>query len=332
MEQTQSRSIEGHTELGEHKWWAIPLLIVILVIGGYLRFTHLDWDDYKWIHPDESHMQQMLGKIHTPDSGSFFEDIAIYFDTHRSPLNERNSGDRYSYGTLPLFLVRFTAEGLDQMCDSLHEASLEPSKAFASVQGDVYDRLCHGDRFTGYRSKLVGRLLSATADMGTILVVYFIGRRLGGDLTGLLAANLTAVTAFLIQQAHFFTVDSTMCFFMTVAAYFAVRASRTGEWSSFALAGLSSGLAAACKISGVLVSLMVALAAAVWLWQQEPSRRWWGLWNAILRLAVAGVLCLIAFRVTNPYAFEGPDFFGVEISPEWRANMESLLHVQSSDW
>jgi YYY domain-containing protein len=337
LEQTQSRSIEERVRKGD-VWWAIPLLVVTMVIGGYLRFTGLDWDDYKWIHPDESHMQQMLGKIHTPDSGSFFENIAIYFDTHRSPLNERNSGDRYSYGTLPLFLVRFTAEGLDQaewldqMCDSLRKESSETGEAPTGVRGEVYDLLCSGDRFTGYRSKLVGRLLSATADMGTILVVFFIGRRLGGSLTGVLAANLTAVTAFLIQQAHFFTVDSTMCFFMTLAAYFAVRASRTGEWSSFALAGLSSGLAAACKISGGLVSLMVALAAAVWLWSQTPTRRWWGLWNAILRLTVAGVLCLIAFRVTNPYAFEGPGFFGVKISPEWRANMESLLHVQSSDW
>jgi YYY domain-containing protein len=317
----------------DERWWTSLLLAVILVVGGYLRFTNLDWDNYKWIHPDETHMQQTLSKIHTPDSGSLLEDIAIYFDTHRSPLNVRNQGDRYSYGTLPLFIVRFTAEGLDRACARLVQESLPApdGEAPSDVPGQAYNLLCSAGAFTGYRSKLVGRLLSATADMGTILLAFFIGRRLYGEIAGVLASAFVALTAFLIQQAHFFTVDSTMCFFITLAAYFAVRAGQTGGWGSFALGGLSVGLAAACKVSGVYASLLVALAGIVWLGSLPAPRRRWGVWNALWRLALAGVLCLIAFRIAQPYAFEGPGFFGVKLSPEWLDRLGQIRNEQTGN-
>jgi len=86
------------------------LLASILLVGGYLRFTGLNWDEGQWIHPDEGHMRMTLSAIRMPDS------LSLYFDTHNSPLNVRNSGARYSYGTLPLFLTRLTAEWLDRAC------------------------------------------------------------------------------------------------------------------------------------------------------------------------------------------------------------------------
>jgi YYY domain-containing protein len=319
---------------GDVGCWVPLLLAAILLVGGCLRFTNLDWDNYKWIHPDEAHMQHTLSKIHTPESGSLLRNVAIYFDTHRSPLNVRNQGDRYSYGTLPLFIVRFTAEGLDQVCDQLMMGKALPTsggEASSNGPGQAYKILCSAGQFTGHRSKLVGRLLSATADMGTILAVFLIGRRLYGELTSVLAAAFVALTAFLIQQAHFFTVDSTMCFLITLAAYFTVRASQTGEWGSFALGGLSVGLAAACKVSGVYSSLLIALAGVVWLWTLVPSRRGWGLWNVLARLVLAGVLCLIAFRIAQPYAFEGPGFFGVKLSPEWLDRLGQIRNEQTGE-
>jgi YYY domain-containing protein len=331
LEHVQSKPSESE-RTGE-QWWTPLLLVLVLIIGGYLRFTNLKWDDYKWIHPDETHMQQTLSKIHSPDSGSLLEDIAIYFDTHRSPLNVRNVGDRYSYGTLPLFAVRFTAEGLDHVCNLLMRETLvaPDGESPSSAPGRVYELLCSDGSFTGLRSKLVGRLLSATVDMGTILVAFLIGRRLYGELTGVLAAAFVALTAFLIQQAHFFTVDSMLCFFVTLTAYFAVRASQTGGWGSFALGGLSAGSAAACKVSGVYASLLVALAGGVWLWSLPAAQRRWGLWNLVARLALAGVLCLIAFRVAQPYAFEGPGFFGVKLSPEWLDRLGQIRNEQTGN-
>ena len=42
-------------------------LALIVVTGALFRFKNLAWDDWKWIHPDETHMQQTFSKIHTPD-------------------------------------------------------------------------------------------------------------------------------------------------------------------------------------------------------------------------------------------------------------------------
>ena len=52
-------------------------------------------------------MRIITSAVQMPDS------LSLYFDTHQSPLNPRNQGHTYSYGTLPLFLTRWSAEWLD---------------------------------------------------------------------------------------------------------------------------------------------------------------------------------------------------------------------------
>jgi len=310
---------------------SLLILTAILLVGGYLRFTNLNWDEGLWIHPDEAHMQNTLGAIHTPDS------LSLYFDTHNSPLNVRNNQERrYSYGTLPLFLTRITAEWLDQACDespdilSVAVVSLfvEPLDADSAI-------LCRPGTFTGGRSKQVGRALSGLADLCTLVLVYLIGRRLYGESVGLLAAGLGALTAFSIQQSHFFTVDSMACFFTLLTAYFSVRAGQSGNWANFALAGLATGLSAACKVSAAPAALLVLL-AAVWRWTQSLPCSPAPLFlrspaSLLLRLSLAALLAIIAFRIAQPYAFEGPGFFGLRPSPEWFERLGQIAHEQSGE-
>jgi len=326
---------------------AVLLLTAILVVGGYLRFTGLNWDEGQWIHPDEGHMRIITSAIEMPDR------ISLYFDTHNSPLNCRNSGQVYSYGTLPLFLTRATAEWLDQACGASPSGSSASaaSVAMASLLMGTTDVNCNPGTFTGSRSAQVGRMLSALSDLGTVLLIYLIGRRLYGEAVGLLASALGALTAFCIQQAHFFTVDSMACFFITLAVYFSVRAGQTGSWASFGLAGLATGLAAACKIDGVFAALLVVLAGATLTPALSPGGRGSGVLTpalslggrgggslrsrslllVLLRLVLAGVVCLVAFRVAQPYAFEGPGFFGVRLSPEWFGRLGQIRTEQSGE-
>jgi YYY domain-containing protein len=424
---------------------ALLLLGVILVVAGYLRFTGLNWDEGQYIHPDEGHMRNTLSLISWPD------DLSLYFDTHRSPLNVRNrEGRRYSYGTLPMFVARAAAEWLDGACAS-DPAPLSRAAASALIGSDVSE--CRPGAFTGVYNAVVGRTLSALADLGTLVLIYLIGRRLYGELTGLLAAALGAVTAFMIQQAHFFTVDSMACFFVTLVAYFSVRAAlhrryvgqagaraevsgatrvtastwvtASTHWLDFALAGVSVGLAAACKVSAATAALLVVLAAVQaavttrggrvprrlrpltrdagdseeadpdvggtqapaaeegagdrvpmrlpmrlrtrnrpgqprWArlrpstWAEEGTEgpaatrahapahakppvdpgeagRFRRLWGPALALCLAGALSLVAFRVAQPYAFEGPGFFGVRPSPEWFGRLQEIRLEQSGE-
>ena len=122
---------------------------------------------------------------------------------------------------------------------------------------------------------LAVRLVQGTLGSASAVLVYLIGRRLYGDGVGLLGAVLAAFTAFSVQQAHFFTVDSMSCLFTVLTVYFSVRAGQSGSWVSFGLAGLATGLATACKISSAFAALLVVL-AGLWRWLQvskpkEPS-------------------------------------------------------------
>ncbi len=54
---------------------------------------------------------------------------------------------------------------------------------------------------------------------------------------------------------------------------------------------------------------------------------------ASLRVApavlLAALLSLLAFRVAQPYAFEGPGFFGIQPSPEWFGRLSQISEEQS---
>ena len=316
------------------RFWSFIILVAILLIASYLRFTGLNWDEGQWIHPDEGHMRGTLSSISMPDS------LSLYFDTHNSPLNIRNSGGQYSYGTLPLFLTRLTGEWLDRACG---ESPGRLNAAVVSLLMGPASAECDPGTFTGFRSAQVGRALSALADLGTVLLVYLIGRRLYGEAVGYLAAGLVALTVFSIQQAHFFTVDSMACFFVTLTVYFSVRASQSGSgalslskgWIDFGLAGLATGLATACKIDAALASLLVALAAASHFTFHVSRSRSRSLFivhcSLVLCLVLAGLLALVAFRIAQPYAFEGPGFFGVRPSPEWFGRLSQIRVEQSGE-
>lgn len=305
------------------------IIATVLVAGAYLRLTGLNWDDGHWIHPDEGHMRLVVSSIRVPD------DLSLYFDTSTSPLNPRNNGQQYSYGTLPLFVTRALGEWLDRACGPAPDPL---SAAVASTFVTFPEDGCVPGTFTGaFYSAIPGRLLSALADLGTLLLTYLLGRRLYGDAVGLLAATLAAFTAFMIQQAHFFTVDSTACFFVVLTAYFSVRAGQSPldggpSWAHFGLAGVATGLATASKVSAALAAGLVAL-AGLWWWlrytERESRSILRGLRSVVPRLALAAFLSLLAFRIAQPYAFEGPGIFGVQPSVEWFERLGQIRAEQS---
>ena len=356
-------------------WMRGPLLAVILLLAAGLRFTGLNWDEGQWIHPDEGHMRMITAAIHWP------ADPALYFDAERSPLNSFNQGQAYSYGTLPLFATRLVAEGLDRACGET------PNRLAAAAAGLIAPGAmpCPPGLFTTSLSAVVGRALSALADLGTVWLAYLIGRRLYGDRTGLLAALLAALTAFAIQQAHFYTVDSLAGFFTVLAVYYAVRAACPGghlglrprrrlagapadgdggptegsggpvphategsggpPWAALAMAGLAVGLATACKLSAAPAALFVALAglpvlarasgpgALGWQAARAPSARRLGVRLGLLAagLGLAALMSLLAFRVAQPYAFQGPGFFGLKPYQPWWERMLEIQAEQGGD-
>jgi 4-amino-4-deoxy-L-arabinose transferase-like glycosyltransferase len=173
-------------------WIFDVLVIVVLLAAAYFRFTGSDWGQLNIQHPDENYMVSVTLGIQPVHS------LAEYFNTATSTLNPAVIGQTaYVYGTLPLFIVRFLAEALGKM-DSV---------------------------------TLFGRQMSAVADLGTILLLYFIVKRFYKARVALLAAAFSAVAVMQIQQSHFYTTDNFSTFFMFLTLYVA-SVIATGVWNT----------------------------------------------------------------------------------------------------
>jgi len=359
-------SVEGRTELeagqpGLGQRWRVHwhrfrhsryfvavCLAGILLLGGYFRFTGVNWDDHTHLHPDERHIWMVTISLSLPKS------LGQYFDTARSPLNPYNQGSSFIYGTLPLFLTKALGE---------------------ATSWGAPDRI-----------HLLGRMLAATFDLATVLLMFLIGRKLYDERVGLLSALLSAGLVVHIQQSHFYTVDSFVATFVVLAFYRALWVVERGSWSDFLWLGISYGLAVASKINVALFGLVMALACALrfyrmlsspaelpdargqasavparavsegaggnvmFSWQRMfgklgielqiersgqgagalavavdrrpariPQERTWvnmGLEVAV-KFAFSLLVAIVAFRIVQPYSFQGPGFFGFRLSQAW---------------
>ncbi|MFN2148318.1 MAG: DUF2298 domain-containing protein [Anaerolineales bacterium] len=274
--------------------WVGIALFLILVLGAYLRFTGLNWDEGTHLHPDERFLTLVESAIKLPGS------ISEYFDTAASPLNPYNANYTFFvYGTFPIFLVRYAAEWAGQ---------------------------------TGYdQVQLVGRFLSAGFDLISLLLLFMIGARLYSRKVGLLAAFFGSVSVLLIQHAHFFVVDPIANTFVLAGVLFAVQAMQHGRLRDYLLFGLALGLSVASKISTAPLAGLIALAALVQLWHTPPSDRQRVLTRIVTNLLGAALISLLVFRIFQPYAFSGPGFFGLRPNPNWLANMSEIRGQQAGN-
>ncbi len=158
--------------------------------------------------------------------------------------------------------------------------------------------------YSGYGEiHLVGRTLSALFETLTLVVIFGIGSRLFDRRVGLMAALLGAAAVLPIQQAHFFTVDGFLTFFVALAFYAAVRVVQATELRHWVLFGLAFGMALACKISVWPLGLVLVAAALLRLIRRRRDQAE----QVLACLLLAGLFTFAAFRVFQPYAFAGPN-------------------------
>ncbi len=310
-------------------------LLIILILGGWLRFHGLNWDSGSHLHPDERFLT-MVGSSIRP-----VESVLDYLRTSVSTLNPYIQGyPFYVYGNFPMTATRYAAEWAEGVCG-----------AAAGMTG-ARPAWC-GFNLTGYDGvHWVGRFLSALVDLITVFLTFLLGRRLYGAAAGLFAAALMALAVMPIQQSHFFTMDNWATLFVTAGLYAAVRAATLGDaeprWRLgwYALFGLALGLAVASRVNVALLAPIIGLSAVIWL-ARRSSGQWsvvsdqWvsrsvdqsvsgselvissddrsrrsslvtGLWSAVsgrdleralIGVALAAVVSILTFRLAQPYAF-----------------------------
>ena len=275
------------------------------------------------MHPDERFLTMVETSI-SPVS-SFQE----YFNTDTSSLNPHNILDAngnsifpfFVYGTLPIFIVRYVAEWTGQ---------------------------------TGYNQVfLIGRYLSGVFDIGTIILVFFITRKLfSKQWLPYLAAFLYACSVLPIQISHFFIVDNFTTFFSTLALFAAVNIWKSPKKSDqvqpykvkpiqeifdfwgfkyYAIFAIAFGMALASKVNAGVVVIFLPLAIILndpKILKNTASPKWKKRFH---HLVFAGILSFLVFRSFQPYAFTGPGFFYILPNPKWINNLRELAALSSGD-
>ena len=153
---------------------------------------------------------------------------------------------------------------------------------------------------------LIDRALSASAGTATVLVVFWIGRRIWDASTGLVAAFLLSVAFLHARDSHFGTTDVAMTMLVTLSAGLIVDAHLTRRPGRFALAGLVGGLAAATKYNALLLAVPIVASQVLHVieWPRHRLR-------APLdgRLVLFGAAFVAAFAIGVPFVFFDRDRF-----------------------
>lgn len=313
---------------GSRRWLTGLLLAAILLVGAGLRFVGLNWDQNQHLHPDERFLTMVTDELEWPAT------LAEYWVSATNPLNPYNHEfGTYVYGLLPVIAAKFAGE----------------------LTG-----------YTGYDGVfLAGRALSGIYDLGSVLLVFLIGRRLYDRRVGLVGALLAALSVLNIQHSRFFTVDIMTTFFVTLSLYLAVRVAQGEGWGSILGLGLAFGLAVSSKISVLTFLLVIGLALLLRTFARPAARArpqpmhrtrrlqlgpWrlgvhverddaepmtpidtvlWKLIGAGLILGVVVFVGFWAFRVAQPQAFTGPGLFGLTINPLWLGDMVFVQRLVS---
>lgn len=233
------------------------ILFFIILLAFYFRTFNTNWDNSYYFHPDERAIYMFTIPLAMPSSLTQFLSVD-------SPLNPHF----FAYGSLPLYLLKIMA------------SSVSFINPIFSEYGGIH---------------IIGRLISATADTGTVFLVYLLGTKLVGKRGGLFAASIYACSVFPIQVSHFYAVDSLLTFFMTFTVYLLVVYLEKRFLVIAFYAGIFFGMALATKISSAILIVSIVLAL---FYKPKKARH-------LVRQALSAITLLITaglvFVITQPY-------------------------------
>lgn len=152
------------------------------------------------------------------------------------------------------------------------------------------------------RLYLLGRLYTLLFHLGTVFLLFELGRILSGRRTGLAAGLLWALAPLAAVNAHVLKPHPVAAFWFVAAAYCAVRIVEEGRWVDSVLCGLCAGLAAGGNLSLAYAAGLPVLARLV---RRDGS---WG-WAFAGSAAGAAVVAL-----ANPYLVLAPKDFAWELT------------------
>lgn len=256
--------------------WLIVTLIVTAVLGAY----HLSWG---LPHGNQSWAADALSPI-------------TVLGVIRHSLSEWNSGWYYFKYALgyPLLLGAVYAPYLAYLL--LTGAWRHPTSTYPYGFADPERTL--------YVLTLMGRGFNVALTVGIVALVYATARELGGRSVARLSAWLAATCYPFVYYAHTTNVDTAYVFWLMLALYAALRASRSDRVWPWILLGVAAGMTLATKEQGF--AFLLPLPLLVLGVHIRATGRWAVLWSrpALLMAGAGLVSWLVASNALyNPLGF-----------------------------
>ncbi len=282
------------------------LLLLILVVALGLRLYGIGWDSFHGYHPDERSiymradcMYDVLTQAQNYEHGACYRNNPgmeagvpgpdAFLDADRSPLNPH----WFPLGSVLIYLL------------VLFRSILEPFGNFGTLENISY----------------VGRTLAALADVGSVLMVFLVGRRIFGQGAGLLAAGLTALAVVHIQISHFYRPEPFLVFFLLASFWAMLRVMDRGRMRDSLLLGAFVGLTVATKVSVLPLAFPLILAYLFRMHavlRSAPGKSPVNAIRQVLPQALAGgAASLVVFFMVTPYALL--DMFSFVGDQVWQA-------------
>ncbi len=266
---------------------SILLLLCILILGSFFRLYNLNWDQGYHLHPDERAITMFTTPLQFPKTISEFFTSQSLWNPHF-----------FAYGSFPLYLLKITGN----------------IASIFNPQNTQYDQI-----------NLIGRYLSAFFDTGTLLVLFFLGKKLFNKTVGALASFFYCISVLPIQLSHFYAVDTLLTFFVLLTLYQLVRLYERPTLVKSMLVGFLFGAALATKVSAIVLLTSIGTALAVdflLIFLKNPHHpHVWSphvpkflkriLYDSIFII----VITAITFMLFEPYAF-------IDFKTFWEQNMQ----------
>ncbi|MEZ4754761.1 MAG: glycosyltransferase family 39 protein [Bdellovibrionota bacterium] len=156
---------------------------------------------------------------------------------------------------------------------------------FGIVEGDF--------RSTAF---IAGRSVSALTGTFSVGLVFLIARRLFNSNIALLSAAMLAVFPLHVVCSRYMKEDAQLVFWILLTTWLVVKAVQDDKPWLYVLSGLTAGISASVKYSGLLSALIVACGPWLKSGSIKPDWRWfkWGVF--------AGILFPLGFVICTPYA------------------------------
>ena len=199
------------------------LLMAIVLVGAAIRLTGIEWGRPFVYHPDEGVLVtaalRMVGTGDWNPHNFLYPSLLIDVEAGIVSVGHAVAGWPLAIGQVGLF----------------------PSEALPA-QFEFY---------------LAGRAVVATLGLITIVVTFAIGRRLGSNLAGLIAAAVVALAPIHIESSRFITTDVPVTLLCALTMWASIRAVDTVDRTRWWLvAAACVGFATSTKWNGIAMAIV----------------------------------------------------------------------------